>query len=220
MARRPIRKLTLSIRGFDTVNEVAKSRDRRTRPRWGIAGAVALLTALAAPLVTAQPAFAVGEPNGTIAIVPASATVADGRIVTVPWTLTQGGTAATGVTATITPVGSAVVTAAGTCDDTGILPATLACTFTAGTAGGSYTITATLTNGAGAGTGTATDSEVVVVAKPTGAVLALDAEVDGSDVTVTWDRAGVTNWGTTGGQDFEIEVTSDDGEVPTTVRVW
>jgi hypothetical protein len=203
MARRPIRKLTLSIRGFDTVNEVAKSRDRRTRPRWGIAGAVALLTALAAPLVTAQPAFA-AVPNGSVTF--GTKTVSADEVVTVPWTVTQGSDVATHWNATVTGQNGAVVADAGTCDDTSVAVATLLCTFTAGPLGGTYTVTIALRNGADIA---AAQNTTVTVAKPTGAVSALNAEVDGSDVSVTWDTAGISSWGSVTGQDLKVVVTVD-----------
>jgi hypothetical protein len=194
------------------VSEVVKSRDRRRLPKWGLPAA-ALATALAVPFIGAQPALA-DALDDTVTI--DSVTVGPDRLVTVNWTLGAGvdtSATATDVDVAITDPDGVTVADEGTCDNDSSYVSVgtgSTCSFTAGAADGLYSIEVTPVNvGSTTDPSSESDTETVTVAAPTGSIAAssLTAVADGATVSVDWSNTGITDWGTTAGQDIDVAVT-------------
>ena len=194
------------------MSEVVKSRDRRRLPKWGLPAA-ALATALAVPFIGAQPALA-DALDDTVTI--DSVTVGPDRLVTVNWTLGAGvdtSATATDVDVAITDPDGVTVADEGTCDNDSSYVSVgtgSTCSFTAGAADGLYSIEVTPVNvGSTTDPSSESDTETVTVAAPTGSIAAssLTAVADGATVSVDWSNTGITDWGTTAGQDIDVAVT-------------
>jgi hypothetical protein len=231
MVRRRIRKLAPSIRGFEAVNEVARSRNRQRLPRWGLVprwglpGAVALTTALAAPLIGALPAHADLTTASTVGSLAASYNSTTNKVVAT-WTLPSPGFE-TGlqvmddIAIVVTRNGVALSDAAlgadglgGTCNAAAVTYATITCQFTPPIAG-DYVVTATpyddIAAGDVQGAASTITANVPTVPNPSGAVTGLTGTANGATVTVTWNPAGVTAWGTGTNQGFAVTVNETAG---------